>query len=256
VRRALLLPVMLVTTSAHADHWYKSKERVAHVAITVAGGVFYLTTETAFKTDLAPTLCRWCQPPSLDVHVRNALVWKTPGDADLLSSATGLMILPIAALAIDGIPALARGPAYAELIDDTLPILESEVTTSVLTNIVKFSVGRQRPYAHFAAGVPFSLEDNLSFFSGHASLAFSTAISAGIVAHERGYAAEPYIWAGGLTLAALTGYLRIAADKHYFSDVLVGAAVGTGAGLLVPQLTIHHLTFVPQQDGVAVAGQW
>ena len=254
--RRVVLFVLLVTTSAHAEPWYKSKRRVTHVALTVAGGIFYLSTETAFKTDLAPTLCKWCEPPSFDVHVRNALVWGTPSDAELASSAAGLVILPLAALAVDGIPALAEGPNYARLIDDMLPIVESEVATSVATNIVKFSVGRQRPYAHFAAGVPFSTEDNLSFFSGHTSFAFATAISAGIVAHERGYAAEPYIWAGGLTLAALTGYLRIAADKHYFSDVLVGAAVGTGAGLLVPQLTIHHLTFVPQQDGVAVAGQW
>lgn len=81
-------------------------------------------------------------------------------------------------------------------------------------------------------------------------------MSAGVVAHARGYAAEPYIWAGGLTLAAVTGYLRIAADKHYFSDVLVGAVVGAGAGLLVPQLTIHRLTIVPAESGVAVAGRW
>jgi len=252
--------VMLVTASARAqprsEPWYKNPARVTHVAITAAGGIFYVTTSTFFKEHLAPTTCEWCMPPSFDTSVRNALVWGTPSNADQLSDAAGLFVLPLAALAIDGIPGLASGPDYARLIDDTLPIVESEVTTLVATNIVKYTVGRQRPYAHFAAGVPFSLEDNLSFFSGHTSFAFATVVSAGVVAHARGYAAEPYIWAGGLTLAALTGYLRIAADKHYFSDVLIGAAVGTGAGLLVPQMTIHHLTLVPQTDGVAVAGRW
>src|SRR5690348_15504720 len=97
--RRVVLFVLLVTTSAHAAPWYKSKRRVTHMAITVAGGIFYLTTETAFKNDLSPTLCHWCQPPSFDVHVRNALVWGTPSDADLVSSATGLMILPLAAIA-------------------------------------------------------------------------------------------------------------------------------------------------------------
>jgi membrane-associated phospholipid phosphatase len=247
---------MLVTASAHAGPWYRSRERVAHVVVTAAGGIFYISTTTFFQTKLAPTTCDWCQPPSFDVHVRNALKWDTPSDADVLSGATGLFILPLAALALDGIPALRAGPDYAQLIDTTLPIVESEVATMVLTNIAKFSAGRQRPYAHFAPGVPFSLEDNLSFFSGHTSFAFATAVSAGVVAHARGYWYEPYIWAGGLTFAAATGYLRIAADKHYLSDVLVGAAIGTGAGLLIPQLTIHHLTFVPQQDGVAVAGRW
>jgi membrane-associated phospholipid phosphatase len=247
---------MLVTTSARAEPWYRSRERVAHVAITAAGGIFYISTTTFFKTELAPATCDWCQAPSFDVRVRNALVWDTPSDADVISGAAGLFMLPLAMLALDGVPALRAGPDYASLIDSTLPIVESEVAALVLTNVAKLSVGRQRPYAHFAPGVPFSLEDNLSFFSGHTSFAFATAVSAGVVAHARGYSYEPYIWAGGLTIAAFTGYLRIAADKHYLSDVLVGAAVGTGVGLLIPQLTIHHLTFVPQQDGVAVAGRW
>lgn len=253
--RALFV-VMLVTASARAEPWYKNPTRVTHVAITAAGGIFYATTNTFFKAQLAPTMCDWCAAPGFDAHIRNALVWGTPSDADQLSDVTGLFLLPIGAFVLDGIPGLSSGPNYAQLIDDTLPIAESIVTTQVLTNVVKYAAGRQRPYAHFAAGVPFSPEDNLSFFSGHTSFAFATAVSAGIVAHARGYAAEPYIWAGGLTLAGLTGYLRIAADKHYFSDVLVGAAVGAGAGLLVPQMTIHQLTLVPQRDGVAVAGRW
>jgi membrane-associated phospholipid phosphatase len=33
----------------------------------------------------------------------------------------------------------------------------------------------------------------------------------------------------------VTGVLRIAARKHYFTDVVVGAAVGWGAGYLVPK---------------------
>ncbi|MBU1241038.1 phosphatase PAP2 family protein, partial [Myxococcota bacterium] len=38
------------------------------------------------------------------------------------------------------------------------------------------------------------------------------------------------------TLAAAVAYLRIAGDKHYFSDVLTGAAIGTVMGVLVPLL--------------------
>jgi membrane-associated phospholipid phosphatase len=42
------------------------------------------------------------------------------------------------------------------------------------------------------------------------------------------------VWATGLTLASTVGYLRIAADKHYFSDVvtaaIIGSIVGVGAG--------------------------
>ena len=38
------------------------------------------------------------------------------------------------------------------------------------------------------------------------------------------------IWASTLSLATVTGYLRIAADKHYFTDVLVGAIIGSTVG--------------------------
>ena len=38
------------------------------------------------------------------------------------------------------------------------------------------------------------------------------------------------IWISALGLASATGYFRIAADKHYFSDVFVGAIVGSLIG--------------------------
>jgi len=44
----------------------------------------------------------------------------------------------------------------------------------------------------------------------------------------------PLIWAVGLAAAAMVGYLRIAADQHYFTDVLVGAAAGSAIGFAVP----------------------
>jgi membrane-associated phospholipid phosphatase len=37
-------------------------------------------------------------------------------------------------------------------------------------------------------------------------------------------------------MATGVGYLRIAADKHYFSDVMTGAIVGSAIGIGVPLL--------------------
>ena len=42
------------------------------------------------------------------------------------------------------------------------------------------------------------------------------------------------MWATGLTFAAATAYLRVAADKHYFTDVLASAAIGVAVGWAVP----------------------
>ena len=67
-------------------------------------------------------------------------------------------------------------------------------------------------------------------------MAFSIAVSAGTVASMRGYRWAPLVWATGLTLGATTGYLRMAADRHYFTDVVTGAVVGSAVGFAVPYL--------------------
>ena len=76
----------------------------------------------------------------------------------------------------------------------------------------------------------------MSFYSGHATLAFAMAVSGGTVASMRGYRLAPWIWGAGLSLAAATAYLRIAADRHYASDVTVGAVIGSLTGFAVPYL--------------------
>jgi membrane-associated phospholipid phosphatase len=40
----------------------------------------------------------------------------------------------------------------------------------------------------------------------------------------------------GLPLAAATGYLRVAADRHYFTDVVGGMLVGAIVGVGIPLL--------------------
>ena len=80
------------------------------------------------------------------------------------------------------------------------------------------------------------MDSRLSFWSGHASIAFSAAAAGGSVAQRRGYAGWPWVYAVGFGAAATTGYLRIAADQHWLTDVLAGAVVGTAVGFAVPWL--------------------
>jgi membrane-associated phospholipid phosphatase len=55
-------------------------------------------------------------------------------------------------------------------------------------------------------------------------------------------------------MAALTGYLRIAADKHYFTDVLVGAIVGSAIGVAVPYFAHRPSTDAPDGPPAARGG--
>ena len=68
---------------------------------------------------------------------------------------------------------------------------------------------------------------------------FSLAVASGVVATMRGYRLAPLVWGVGLALASTVGYLRIAADRHYLTDVLAGATIGSAVGFAIPVI-FHH----------------
>ncbi|GAB4019182.1 phosphatase PAP2 family protein [Spirosoma koreense] len=73
--------------------------------------------------------------------------------------------------------------------------------------------------------------DSYSFPSGHTALAFT---GAGLLSREFG-GVSPWIPIGGYASATSTGLLRMTNDKHWVSDVLVGA----GIGLLSAEIAYH-----------------
>ena len=110
----------------------------------------------------------------------------------------------------------------------------------------KFAVGRERPFVHVLNDEQRKLiahpsDNNLSFYSGHTSLAFSLVAAAGTVSQMRGYRHAWAVWAVGLPAAASVGLMRMGADKHYLSDVAVGAVAGTVFGVGLP-LLLHGRT--------------
>jgi membrane-associated phospholipid phosphatase len=125
---------------------------------------------------------------------------------------------------------------------------EAFAIVGALEGTTNFLSGRARPYAaDCGTGVPSNTSDcstdtvHRSFFSGHSAISFTAA--ALICAHHGALhlfesAADPITCAAGLVAAATIGTLRIVGDAHYFSDVFVGAVVGTTVGLGLPLL--HH----------------
>jgi membrane-associated phospholipid phosphatase len=126
----------------------------------------------------------------------------------------------------------------------------------------KALVGRARPYSRDCSedrptAECASADRTMSFFSGHAATTFTAAGLA--CAHHSNLplygsaGADVIACAGMMSLATATGLLRIVADKHYLSDVLVGAAVGTASGLLLPLVLHYHASPVapPGTAGVS-----
>ncbi len=187
--------------------------------------------------ELAPLSCKWCTPPTIDEKVQAALLWGNPRAAAVASDAIGLAALPAGLLAFGFFSARAAGDRDAFWVD-TLVIAEAASIAGALNVSLKYLAGRQRPYAYYGRQAFYDdpNDRNVSFYSGHTSMAFASATAAGTVYLLRGYRGAPWALGGGLALAAFTGYLRIAADKHWFTDVLAGAAVGSLVGWAVPYL--------------------
>ena len=204
-----------------------------------------------------------------DASIRDGLRWSDDHieAAHQASNAAAFVAVPMASV---GLLALAsrhddRGRNWMV---DGLIVTEAAALGVVLNQVVKFSVGRERPFVHALPEedkplVERNQENNLSFYSGHTSLAFSIATSAGTVASQRGYRWAPVVWAVSLPLAASAGYFRIAADKHWASDVVVGALIGSAVGVAVPLLHRRSgrddgasITLVPSPSGVQILGSF
>ncbi|MGE5183459.1 MAG: phosphatase PAP2 family protein [Acidobacteriota bacterium] len=252
--------VALLTATAHGESWHEGKygkNRVTHVVITVGSGAAFALSETVLKPSFASLTCRWCVPDSLDASVRNDVVWQHPSTAVLLSNIEGYAVAPAFAIGMTLAGTLtSHDTSTGAILDDLVPVLETAGLAQMLVQPVKFAVARARPYAYYTPPAKAGLDDNVSFFSGHSTLVFSVATSAGLIAHKRHYWTEPYIWIGGYALAASTAYLRMAGDKHYLTDVLTGSVVGVAAGLTVPLMMDRSRTIeiTPTANGMAIAG--
>jgi len=95
-------------------------------------------------------------------------------------------------------------------------LIRAQIVSGAVTTGLKLAVGRQRPDG----------STRLSFPSGHTSSTFATA-----TVLERRYGWKVGIPAYGL--AAYVAVSRLQENKHFASDVLVGAAIGIAAGRAV-----------------------
>lgn len=117
---------------------------------------------------------------------------------------------------------------------------EASMWTMGVSELTKALVQRPRPYM-YNAQLPLTTRVDgqyTSFFSGHTAFAFCGAAFLSWVFADL-YPDSPWRFAvmgGSLAAAGLTGYLRYRAGKHFPTDILVGAAVGSLFGVLVPLL--------------------
>ena len=166
-------------------------------------------------------------PNKFDNFLRNKLIWNL-NDLDKAKLYSDFLLYGIVLGSIPTSPLLLKNHDYKALVLTNLEVL---AINGLLTDITKYIVGRQRPSSYFETRDE-KKDAFKSFFSGHTSSAFAVGTSTAMMLsnehpHQRGL-----IWISTYTIASLTGYYRIAADKHYTSDVFMGAIIGTAIGYL------------------------
>ena len=115
---------------------------------------------------------------------------------------------------------------------------EAIVVSSTASTLIRGILGRSRPFVtdrrdafdyHYGKG--FGELRYRAFPSIHSSAAFSTAAAISEEMRLRGARGRRVLAPLFYTLAAGPGLARMYADKHWASDVVMGAALGTVAGI-------------------------
>jgi membrane-associated phospholipid phosphatase len=110
-------------------------------------------------------------------------------------------------------------------------MLYSFLISGIAVQIIKNLVSAPRPklffeagqYLHFIDGV--SLANNSSFPSGHTATAFGIATVLVLMLKNKTW--QPHI----LIATVLVGYSRIYLAQHFLLDVMIGAVIGSAAGI-------------------------
>jgi membrane-associated phospholipid phosphatase len=207
--------VKLLTTPTSSDY-----------ALTMVGGGLWVGSEI-FKDSIAPSEPRWKTPNALERAVRDSLKWRNT-DLNIASRSSDLLLVG-AVSSLFWTPLLTENDYRSHVMVG----LEAVILSGVLMQGVKFAVGRQRPYSYYSTRPAKGADDYLSFYSGHASTVFAVATSTAYLLSDAHPKQKNVIWSSALAVAATVAYLRVAADKHYFSDVLVGGLTGGTIGYLV-----------------------
>jgi len=118
--------------------------------------------------------------------------------------------------------------------------VETAAITYFMTDAVKNTVRRERPYAYGNEELDDELRDGakVSFYSGHTSSAFAAAtFMSTVFSHTHPDSKwTPCVWGASLAAASWVGYDRYEAGKHFPSDIVVGAVMGGLTGWLVPRV--------------------
>ncbi|HUM11836.1 MAG TPA: phosphatase PAP2 family protein [Myxococcaceae bacterium] len=207
----------------------------------------------------SPTVPKWTAQNGFDTGIRDALRLGT--DSGRATAGTMSDVLVYLLMAAPFLNATLVAGIEHERWDVAWRLMVLDAETILLATTIPLSLqkatARERPYVQ-ECGNPSppsqcsSGGKYTSFPSGHTTAAFA---AVALECFHHGYLDTSHTgWGGAVCpvtiVAALgTGILRIAADRHWATDILVGGAIGGLVGYAVPAL---HLLGAEKKTGPVV----
>lgn len=228
--------------------------------------------------------------PDFDKSISNAL-YAGPFAHPFLLHAPELVMTevgPVVYASVYGLDTIAlwirgRGIAGTNPDHKLFAFAESQFLTAVVNLSVKIGIGRERPFEalHRFGSDPGQPKTSLSFFSNQTSASFAFAafgwrdftdwLTSGPM---RDASPSARLWLGrvapgviAFAAGAWDGYSRIVDQRHWFTDTLAGAVVGTALGYGTYAFHFdwngdpkrrwaddHRVQLVPSGNGAAIMG--
>ncbi len=159
------------------------------------------------------------------------------------ATASDILVLPFCALPMSLVAwdAWRGGKGLSPVWTEGVIFSEAIAISSSIDLLVRSLKVHPRPLV-YGKNVPakerLSGEASGSFYSGHSSAAFLAAVYLSYTYPMRhpDFQGQAWLWAGTLTTASAVAGLRVAAGKHFPSDVIVGALAGGFFGWLLPYM--------------------
>ncbi len=182
----------------------------------------------------------------IDVAIANRLRDTTVQENRVISTLAGIVrdvATPYSAYIGVSLYAYGRLANDRRIADLGLHGTEALLIGAVSGAVLKGLFGRERPYVKrdphsYKLGRGFGEEHYRSMPSGHTISAFAAA--AAVTSETRRWWRGSEVYIGPLMYggAALAGISRIYHNRHWMSDIMMGAAIGTVAGIKV--VRYHH----------------
>jgi membrane-associated phospholipid phosphatase len=148
---------------------------------------------------------------------------------------------------------------------DLVVVFESVLLANAAAALSDEAARRPRPFL-YGDSAPLSERTDgnagLSFFSGHSAASFAATVALATTLHRRDPSGNSWwiaLGVGGLASTAIAT-ARVLSGNHFPTDVLAGAAVGTGMGAIVPALHARQIaitpTVTPTTAGLAFTLPW